>query len=193
MMTIESSGTCRSNVFSIASISHDFISLYSVGFQGSDPSQIEIASFFEWASTPTAYFGRPVPSCICAFILLPFISLSRTGAGGCCKVAYKYSGSCAPSRWFPPAFKHESECGPHGLTHVNSRTSPMRTASGYQSPAVPYHTPVRVSLSTPNFVPVSGNTQYITNTNEVTMPIALQLLWDMMQSLREVPFGCLST
>ncbi len=32
-------------------------------------------------------------------------------AGGCCKVANKYSGSLAPSRWSPPALKHKNECG----------------------------------------------------------------------------------
>ena len=32
----------------------------------------------------------------------------------------------------------------------------MRTASGYQPPAVPYHTPIRGSLSTPGTIPLSG-------------------------------------
>ena len=39
----------------------------------------------------------------------------------------------------------------------------MRTASGYQPPAVPYHTPIRGSLSTPRTIPFQGNAQYITN------------------------------
>ena len=39
----------------------------------------------------------------------------------------------------------------------------MRTASGYQPPAVPYHTPIRGSLSTPCTIPFQGNAQYITN------------------------------
>ena len=38
----------------------------------------------------------------------------------------------------------------------------MRTASDYRSPAVPYHTPERDSLSTPNADPVFRNTGYIT-------------------------------
>ena len=97
--------------------------------------------------------------------------LARTGAGGCCKVAHKYSGSCAPSRWFPPAFKHESECGPHGLTHAISRTSPMRTASGYQSPAVPYHTPVRVRLQ-PRILILSSGTRNILPTRKEALFLA---------------------
>ena len=32
----------------------------------------------------------------------------------------------------------------------------MRTASGYHPPAVPYHTPIRGSLSTPGTIPLSG-------------------------------------
>jgi hypothetical protein len=39
----------------------------------------------------------------------PLLVLSHMRVGGCCKVANKYSGSFAPSRWFPPALKHGSE------------------------------------------------------------------------------------
>ena len=152
-MTIESRGTCLSKVFFIAFISHDFISLWSIGCQGSVPSQIEMASFFEWASTPTMYVGR---TCDFSFIMLSFRMLSRIGVGGCCKVAYKYPGSFAPSRWFPPALKPRIEYGPHGLTHASPRVSPMRTASGYQAPAVPYHTPVVTDFSTPDLILFSG-------------------------------------
>ena len=87
--------------------------------------------------------------------------------GGCCKVANKYSGSFAPSRWFPPALKHKGEC--RWCTHTNltqcpNRVSPMRTASDYQTPAVPYHTLICGSLSTPNTALVRKNAEYITNT-----------------------------
>ena len=40
----------------------------------------------------------------------------------------------------------------------------MRTASGYQAPAVPYHTLICGSLSTPNTALVRKNAEYITNT-----------------------------
>ena len=39
----------------------------------------------------------------------------------------------------------------------------MRAASVNQAPAVPYHTPIRGSLSTPSTIPFQGNAQYITN------------------------------
>jgi hypothetical protein len=32
----------------------------------------------------------------------------------------------------------------------------MRTASGYQAPAVPYHTPIVTDFSTPNLILPSG-------------------------------------
>ena len=88
--------------------------------------------------------------------------LPRTGAGGCCKVANKYPGSFAPSRWFPPALKQRGECEPRGLTHASRRASPMRAASVYQAPAVPYHTTVRGSLSTPDR-PLCRDARYYTN------------------------------
>ena len=88
--------------------------------------------------------------------MLSFRMLSRIGVGGCCKVAYKYPGSFAPSRWFPPALKQRIEYGPYGLTHASPRVSPMRTASGYQAPAVPYHTPIVTDFSTPNLILLSG-------------------------------------
>jgi hypothetical protein len=40
----------------------------------------------------------------------------------------------------------------------------MRTASGYQTPAVPYHTLICGSFSTPNTALVRKNAEYITNT-----------------------------
>ena len=86
-------------------------------------------------------------------------------AGGCCKVANKYSGSFAPSRWSPPVLKHGIEYGLVGnLTQCVPRASPMRTASGYQAPAVPYHTLICGSFSTPNTALVRKNAEYITNT-----------------------------
>jgi hypothetical protein len=42
------------------------------------------------------------------------------------------------------------------LTHAPPRVSPMRTASGYQAPAVPYHTPIVTDFSTPNLILPSG-------------------------------------
>ena len=98
--------------------------------------------------------------------------------GGCCKVANKYSGSFAPSRWFPPALKHKGEC--RWCTHTNltqcpNRESPMRTASDYQTPAVPYHTLICGSFSTPNTALVRKNAEYITNTCDT---------WDLMRPLR---------
>ena len=99
------------------------------------------------------YVGR---TCDFSFIMLSFRMLSRIGVGGCCKVAYKYPGSFAPSRWFPPALKQRIEYGPYGLTHASPRVSLMRTASGYQAPAVPYHTPIVTDFSTPNLILPSG-------------------------------------
>ena len=43
------------------------------------------------------------------------------------------------------------------------RASPMRTASVNHTPAVPYHTLIHGSLSTPSTIPFLGNTQYNTN------------------------------
>ena len=40
----------------------------------------------------------------------------------------------------------------------------MRTASGYHAPAVPYHTLICRSFSTPNTALVRKNAEYITNT-----------------------------
>ena len=37
----------------------------------------------------------------------------------------------------------------------------MRTADVNQAPAVPYHTPIRGSLSTPGTIPLSGGTRNI--------------------------------
>jgi hypothetical protein len=46
----------------------------------------------------------------------------------------------------------------------------MRTASGYHAPAVPYHTLIRGSLSTPNTALIRKNTEYITNTVVLAAP-----------------------
>ena len=118
------------------------------------------------------YFGRLEAlivfpdscSCVPSFILLPYeLADTYRGRRIVAWAAYDYPGSCAPSRWFPSALKHSHERRPYGLAQRGVRVSPMRTASGYQPPAIPYHTPVRVSLSTPNNDPVSRNAQYITN------------------------------
>ena len=99
--------------------------------------------------------------------VLPLKVLPHMRAGGCCKVANKYSGSFAPSRWSPPALKHKIEYGLTGnLTQCIFRASPMRTASGYQAPAVPYHTLICGSFSTPNTALVRKNAEYITNTKK---------------------------
>ena len=42
----------------------------------------------------------------------------------------------------------------------------MRTASDYQTPAVPYHTLICRSFSTPNTALVRKNAEYITNTEK---------------------------
>ena len=42
----------------------------------------------------------------------------------------------------------------------------MRTASVNHTPAVPYHTLIRGSLSTPNTALVRKNAEYITNTEK---------------------------
>ena len=67
------------------------------------------------------------------------------------------------SRRGAEALKQSVEYGPYGLTHAPPRASPMRTASVYQAPAVPYHTPVRGSLSTPNCIFVAKDARYYTN------------------------------
>ena len=75
-----------------------------------------------------------------------------------CKVANKYSGSFAPGRWFRRRPNRPSSVGRgsrRDLTHWPLGRLPCVTASGYQSPAVPYHTPIRGSLSTPNITALS--------------------------------------
>jgi hypothetical protein len=37
----------------------------------------------------------------------------------------------------------------------------MRTASGYQAPAVPYHTPIVTDFSTPNLILPSGTSNIL--------------------------------
>ena len=48
------------------------------------------------------------------------------------------------------------------LTHRPLGRLPCVTASVYQAPAVPYHTPIRGSLSTPNIAALSSGEQYNT-------------------------------
>ena len=48
------------------------------------------------------------------------------------------------------------------LTHCPQGRLPCVTASVYQAPAVPYHTPIRGSLSTPNIAALSSGEQYNT-------------------------------
>ena len=55
----------------------------------------------------------------------------------------------------------------------------MRTASDYQTPAVPYHTLICRSFSTPNTALVRKNAEYITNTKTphlVVQPGEMELL-----------------
>ena len=49
----------------------------------------------------------------------------------------------------------------------------MRTASGYHAPAVPYHTLICGSFSTPNTALVRKNAEYITNTEYTEILIHL--------------------
>ena len=61
------------------------------------------------------------------------------------------------------------------LTQCIPRVSPMRTASDYQTPAVPYHTLICRRFSTPNTALVRKNAEYITNTKYTkTMPENLE-------------------
>ena len=170
MTVIESRSTFRSYVATIASMFTHLISRWSRALKRSDQSQMETDSCFECASMPITYRGSSPTSrlrcCFFVLIVLPYACCRVLEQAGC-KVAFKYPGSFAPSRWFPPALKHHTERGPFGLAQRGSRASPMRTASGYQPPAVPYHTPIRGSLSTPCTIPFQGNAQYITNTTGV--------------------------
>ena len=133
MTVIESRSTCRSYVLTIASTSTHLISLWRQGLNLSDQSHTETASLRACASMPTTNLGSSSTlrerSCILAPIVLSFQVLPRIGAGGCCKVANKYSGSFAPGRWFPPAPKQTLECGPRLAPQLDSSTlgaSPMR-------------------------------------------------------------------
>ena len=51
----------------------------------------------------------------------------------------------------------------------------MRTASGYQAPAVPYHTLICGSFSTPNTALVRKNAEYITNTKHTERVLRAEL------------------
>jgi hypothetical protein len=63
------------------------------------------------------------------------------------------------------------------LTHAPPRVSPMRTASGYQAPAVPYHTPIVTDFSTPNLILPSGTRNILPTEEErrrvFTSPLSL--------------------
>ena len=91
------------------------------------------------------------------------------------------------------------------LTQRSYRVSPMRTASGYHAPAVPYHTLICGSLSTPNTALVRKNAEYITNTEDAGARIAPTppwkrgtlhpnfekvLRWEMGGSAAALPEGC---
>ena len=91
--------------------------------------------------SPRSCFGGAV-AFSCSFCYLMWVL--RVLEQAVCKVAFKYPGSFAPSRWFPPALKQTREREP--FTRPGScpqRASPMRTASVNLAPAVPYHTPIR--------------------------------------------------
>ena len=81
MMVIESRSTCRSYVATMASMSMHLISRWRQGLNRSDQSQMEMASFFEWASMPITNRGSSSVlrrrSCLFALIVLPY---------GCCRV-----------------------------------------------------------------------------------------------------------
>ena len=85
--------------------------------------------------------------------------LPRVGVGGLLHGAYNYTG-CHPRQ---VVFRRRSIRGNGQLAHCVSRPSPTRSASEYHSPAVPYHTPTRGSLSTPYRFPFTGTTDIIPN------------------------------
>ena len=85
--------------------------------------------------------------------------LPRVGVGGLLHGAYNYTG-CYPRQ---VVFRRRSIRGNGQLAHCVSRPSPTRSASEYHSPAVPYHTPTRGSLSTPYRFPFTGTTDIIPN------------------------------
>ena len=60
----------------------------------------------------------------------------------------------------PSSVGRSSRCR---LTHCPQGRLPCATASVYQAPAVPYNTPIRGSLSTPDAIPRKRNAQYNTN------------------------------
>ena len=90
--------------------------------------------------------------------------LTRTGADGVLPGWHTIIRGLAPQAG---GFRRRSNRGASVIVadraHCSHRASPMRAASGYRPPAVSYHTPVRVRLSTPNNDPVARNAQYITN------------------------------
>ena len=90
--------------------------------------------------------------------------LTRTGADGVLPGWHTIIRGLAPQAG---GFRRRSNRGAIVIVadraHCSHRASPMRAASGYRPPAVSYHTPVRVRLSTPNNDPVARNAQYITN------------------------------
>lgn len=57
------------------------------------------------------------------------------------------------------------------LTHRPLGRLPCVTASVYQAPAVPYHTPIRGSLSTPNITALSSGEQYNTKQTLAIHPV----------------------
>ena len=115
MTVIESRSTFRSYVATIASMFTHLISRWRQALKRSDQSQMEMDSCFECASMPTTYRGSSSTfrrrCCFFALILLPYKCCRVLEQAGC-KVAFKYPGSFAPSRWFPPALKQTLEREP---------------------------------------------------------------------------------
>ena len=91
--------------------------------------------------------------------------LTRTGADGRCLGGIRLSGVLRPKQVVSVGAQTRNRAA---ASRLGSRRFPSVShacaASGYRPPAVPYHTPVRVRLSTPNNDPVTRNAQYITNT-----------------------------
>ena len=89
--------------------------------------------------------------------------LSRIGVGGlqgCIQVSEVFRLKQVVSAGAQTVLEREPCKRPSSCPQ---RASPMRTASVNHTPAVPYHTLIHGSLSTPSTIPFLGNTQYNTN------------------------------
>ncbi len=169
MTVIESRSTCRSYVLTIASTSTHLISLWRQALNLSDQSHIETASLWACASMPTTNLGSSTTLreriCILARIVLSFHVLPRIGAGGAARLQTSIRGLSPQAGGFRRRPNRPSSvgCGSRcSLTHCPQGRLPCVTASVYQTPAVPYHTPIRGSLSTPNIAALSSGEQYNT-------------------------------